>query len=182
MRRQLGCAAALAVMLAHPLRAQSVAFDGTVGVSVGRGGSRTYTNQDAPAAEITLGIRPADESARMFALTVGARGLVFGHGDVCNIPPPPAVQGCLPDFPAVTHLGLLFGLEQSRLGVTVRALAGPAFFGIGGGSGVGGQFQADVAAGFPHLAVVVATRGSLIARFNGETLRLGSLQLGLRIR
>jgi hypothetical protein len=185
IHRRLGIGAALAVMLAHPLHAQSgdaVAFDATVGVSAGWGGSRLYTNQNAPAAEITLGIRPAEKSARMFALTVGSRGLVVGHGDLCRIAPPPAEQGCLPDYPAVTHMGLLFGLEQSRLGVTVRALAGPAFFGMGGGSGLGGQFQADAAAGFSHLAAVAAVRGSLIARFTGERLRLGSLEFGLRIR
>jgi hypothetical protein len=83
---------------------------------------------------------------------------------------------------------LLVGLEQSRSILSFRALAGPAVF--GGASGLGGQAQVDAAIGLTsrinraasHVAAVVAARGSVVARFNGETLRLGSLEFGFRLR
>jgi hypothetical protein len=64
----------------------------------------------------------------------------------------------------------------------LRAMVGPAFYAGQGASGLGGQLELDAAAGPTHLAFVLAARGSVIARFNGERLRLGSGAFGLRVQ
>jgi hypothetical protein len=40
----------------------------------------------------------------------------------------------------------------------------------------------DAAIGVTHVAVVAAARAGLVAPVSGEPLRLGSLELGLRVR
>jgi hypothetical protein len=170
---------ALTITVGGPLAAQSAhasSFDVTLGASNGWGGK--YFGRPGVAAEITL--VPDHEAARIAAFTVGGRGSPAG-GDICVFEAGPGSR-CLPRFPAIVHMGVLGGLERTMPGATVRAMAGPAFYTGGGKSGLGGQLQLDAAVGFTHLAFVCAARGSAVARFTGERLRLGSLAAGLRFQ
>jgi hypothetical protein len=171
-------------MFAKPVVAQSVhpfATDVTIGAGTGQGGH--YFDRTGLAAEVTL--VPEHEKALIAAFTVGARG-TMASGDICAFegPPPPNGQPlhCLDRFPTIVHLGVLGGLEHAGSFASVRAIAGPALYGGSTAFGLGGQFQLDAAAGFTHLAVVAAVRGSLIARPTADPLRLNSLQFGLRVR
>jgi hypothetical protein len=169
----------LTVMVAGRLAAQPThasSLDVTIGASTGRGGK--YFSRGGVAAEITL--VPDHETSRIAALTVGGRGSP-ASGDICAFEAGPGSR-CLPRFPAIVHVGVLGGLERTMPGGAVRAMAGPGFYTGGGASALGGQLQLDAAVGFTHLAFVGAARGSVLARFRGETLRLGSLTLGLRIQ
>lgn len=169
----------LVMIACVPLAAQGArpfSVDITAGLSTGWGGR--YFDRSGVAGEVTL--IPAHETARIVAVAVGGRGTP-ASGDICVLESGPG-SPCLSRFPALVHVGLLAGLERlSSLG-TVRAMWGPAFYGGQGASGIGAQIQFDAAAGFTHVAFVVAGCGSVVARFTGETLRLGSLAVGLRIR
>ena len=89
---------------------------------------------------------------------------------------------CLREFPAISHVGLLGGLERTVSAVAFRLLVGPAVFAGDGASGLGGQCQLDAAVGVTHVAFVLAARCSVIARVNGERLQLATLGLGFRLR
>lgn len=185
MRRWIVLRVILAMTLASPLSAQShdsVSLDVTLGASTGYGGRRPYYASDDVAGEITLAVRPHPDrsSAWIAAVTVGRR-TPLEFGDPCVIQPG-AGSGCAPAFPSFSHLGLLGGREWRRSHVELRALAGPAFYGGSGASGLGGQMHLDGAAGFRHLAFVAAVRGSWVARVDGETLRCRSLEFGLRVQ
>jgi hypothetical protein len=185
MHQNIVFSIALTFMIASPLSAQardSLSLDATVGSSVGSGGRHHHNDDGGIGGELTLTVRPHPdrETAVIAALTVGGRRSV-DFGDKCAVEPG-AGSGCLPAFPAFSHVGILGGIERRASALAVRALAGPAFYGGGGVSGVGGQFQLDGAAGSTHLALVVAARGSVIASFTGETLLARSLEFGLRVR
>lgn len=131
------------------------------------------------AVEITLGVRP-DGGARIVALTGGVP-LPAGNELLCAAVQPGSGK-CRPDFPAVAHVGLIGGVEKTSSIGAMRIAVGPAFFGGGGPSGLGGHVQLDVAGGSSHLAFVLAASGSVVSRFNGDILRLASLGFGLRVR
>ncbi len=165
------CGGALTAQPTQPL-----SMDATVGTRYGWGG--TYTGRDGVAGEITL--VPAHRAARIAALTIGGSSSL-PYGDICVLAPGTS-SGCLPRFPSVVHVGLLGGLERGRSTRALRALVGPALFNGGGKSTLGGQGQIDAAVGGTHVALVVAARGSLVRRAPRETLRLGSLAVGLRVQ
>ena len=162
------------------VRAQGrTSFDVTVGGRHNSGLNGDYTCC-SPVLEGTLAFRPSPRAERptpTFALSAGmpffrgTRVLCLDVGDC---------QRRI--FPAVSHVGLLVGLERSISFTSVRASAGPAWFGGDGASGLGGQLQLDLAAGGSHVAFVATARGGLDARFSGETLRLASFGLGVRVR
>lgn len=166
----LCCGSTLEAQATRPL-----AVDATIGTSYGWGGS--YTGRDGVAGAITL--VPWHATARIAALTLGGRGSL-PHGDTCIIAAGSS-SGCLPRFPSMTHLGLLGGFERTRSGRSIRALMGPALFKSGSTSTLGGLGQLDASAGSAHLSVVATVRGELV-RHAGETLRLGSLSLGIRVQ
>lgn len=173
-------------MIACHLPAQSrdpVSIDATIGLSTGSGGRLPYYSSDGIAGEITLTFRPHPEreTAGVVAATVGGQSHFDGYGDKCVVNPEYG-SGCLPAFPSFSHVGVLGGVEGQWPGFAMRALAGPAFYGGGGASGIGGQLHLDGAIGFTHLAFVVAIRGCLVARVTGETLRSHSLEFGLRVQ
>jgi len=182
MANRLLVAGALAIGLAQPGRAQlggTPALDMNGGAGTSWGGNRRYSERGAVAAEVTLAWRGRTEHARVYALSIGGQASP-ASGDNCLIPP--GSTGCAPQFPGVSHIALLTGVEQGASHDAVRLLVGPAFFGGTGSSGAGGQAQIDAAAGFRHLQLVAALRGSLLRRFSGETFRLGSFGFGLRIQ
>ena len=166
----------LATSFSYAQTTRSLSVDLSVGLSTGSGGR--YADRSGIAGEITL--VPEHATIGFVALTVGGAGSI-GSGDVCALEAGPGTR-CLPQFPATAHLGVLGGLEGRVSGVTLRMLGGPAFFGGAGASGMGSQIQLDASAGGAHIAVLIATRGSLIRRFSGETQWLSSVAVGLRIR
>ena len=169
----------LALLAADALTAQSAkspSLDVTVGLSTGAGGH--YFDRTGLAGEITL--VPEHEHAGVVGVTAGVRGTP-ASSDICALEAGPGSR-CLPRFPTITHLGLLGGWEFRHAGAALRALAGPAIFGGSGTSALGAQLSMDAAIGVTHVAVVAAARAGLVAPFSGEPLRLGSLELGLRVR
>jgi hypothetical protein len=169
----------LALFAADVLAAQSAkarSLDVTVGVSSGAGGH--YSARNGFASEITL--VPGHEHARLIAVTVGVRGSL-ASSDICAFEAGPGSR-CLPRLPSIAHLGLLGGWEFRHAGVALRTVAGPAVFGGSGASGLGAQLSVDGAIGLARVALVAAARAGYVAPFAGEPLRLGSLELGLRVR
>ena len=61
----------------------------------------------------------------------------------------------------------------------MRAVVGPMVYWDGLRAG-GARLQVDAAMGARHVQFVIAGRGDLVRR-GAETLRLGSLELGLRL-
>jgi hypothetical protein len=180
-------AVALTLPFAQPAAAQardSLSLDATIGASTGLGGRRPYYNSGDIAAEMTLAFRfhPERSVAAVGALSVGGRGTVLSD-DVCRlVDGPGGAVSCAPRFPALNHVGILGGVESRASRVSMRVLAGPAFYGREGASGFGAQTQLDGAIGFSHLALVGAVRGSWIARVTGETFLFRSLEFGLRVQ
>jgi len=178
---------ALAFPVAGPAAAQTrdtLSLDATFGPSDGSGGRRPYYRSADIAGEVTLGLRfhPERTVAAVSALSVGGRSH-FGFGDTCRLlNGPNGPPGCAPYFPALAHVGVLGGIERREGAGSLRALAGPAFYGGDGPSGVGAQTQLDGAAGFSHLLLVAAVRGSWIVRVTGETFFFRSLEFGLRVQ
>src|SRR5512146_1736884 len=173
---------ALAIVLVGPLQAQSrdsLSLDATLGPSIGSGGRGPYYSSDDVAGELTLTFRPHPDRDRsqIFALSLGRRtSMDFGDRCVLDVA---AGAGCIPAFPAFSHVALLVGIEQQWGIAAVRALTGPGFYGGGGSSGMGAQLHLDGAVGFTHVAFVGAIRGSFVSRFNGETLRARSVEFGI---
>jgi hypothetical protein len=186
MYRCIVTAIAVAVGFAPSLVAQSRgarSIDVTLGPSSGSGGKRPYFSSDDVAAEITFGLRPPVSRGTTWAaaLTIGRRSGPLDFGDLCRLQPT-GEPGCEPRFPTFSHIGLLGGAAWQASRLEVRGLVGPAWYVGGGPSGVGAQAHLDAALGFRHVAFVVATRGSWVARAGGESLRCRSLEFGLRVR
>lgn len=177
--------AVLAFSLATPLAAQasdSLSLDATVGQNSVYGGRRPYFNSDGVSGEVTIALRfhPDRDVASIAALSVGGRASA-DHGDVCAILPPPAT-GCAPPYPDFAHVGIVGGVEMRAAALALRVLAGPAYYGGSGRSGLGAQFDVNGAIGFTHLALVFATRGTLLRRFDGESFHGRSIEAGLRVQ
>src|SRR5215831_1453793 len=178
---------ALTLSFARPTAAQtreSLSLDATIGASAGSGRRQYYGSGDF-AGEVTLGLRfhPERTVAAIGALSVGGRSHVGADDAICRL-----VDGssgtsprCAQHFPGLAHVGVLGGVERRGV-VSLRALAGPAFYAGEGAPGFGAQAQFDGAIGFSHLALVGAVRGSWIARVTGETFLFRSLEFGFRVR
>lgn len=172
----LWCALAIAAIdSASAQSAPHLSLDLAVGVSSGGGGR--YMGREGIAAELTITAK--HRVARLAAVSAGVRASLAG--DEC-VPAPGIGSGCLDSYPTIAHLGVLGGTERPMGAGTLRVLAGPAIYGGDGRSGIGGQCQVDVAFGVPRVALTLGAQGDVVARFGGETLYLGSLRLGLRLR
>jgi hypothetical protein len=168
----------LAVAAFEPISAQSaphLTLDFAVGVSSGGGGS--YMGRDGIAGELTIAAKR--HTTRLSAVSVGVRASLAG--DKC-VPAPGIGSRCLETYPTIAHVGVLGGAEQSVGISTLRVLVGPAIYGGSGPSGIGGQCQVDVAFGVSHVALALGAQGDVVARFGGQTLYLGSMRLGMRLR
>ena len=170
--------ALLAVDALTAQSSKSPSLDVTVGVSAGAGGH--YFDRNGLAGEITLA--PEHEHARLIAVAAGVRGSL-ASSDICALEAGPGSR-CLPRLPTIAHFGVLGGWEYRHAGAALRAVAGPAVFVFGGDapSRLGAQLGVDGAVGVTHVALVAAGRAGFVAPFTREPLRLGSLELGLRVR
>jgi hypothetical protein len=181
LRRYLFSWVPLALLAADALTAQnakSPSLDVTVGVSAGAGGH--YFDRTGLAGEITL--VPEHEHAGLIAVAAGVHGSL-ASSDICALEAGPGSR-CLPRFPTIAHFGLLGGWEYRHARAALRAVAGPAVFIFGGDAPyrLGAQLGVDGAVGVTHVALVGAGRAGFVAPFTREPLRLGSLELGLRVR
>jgi hypothetical protein len=82
-------------------------------------------------------------------------------------------------------LGAVAGVQRTiGAGLSARALAGPTYFQAADGDDTFGlQGRLDVAKPlFFHTALVASVRGSLLPRYEGETLSYATFGLGLRIQ
>jgi len=114
----------------------------------------------------------------ILAFTAGVRPQVTADALICRLQPD---GSCLsqPQFPGTTQVGIAGGVEAAGAGGSVRATLGPMLY-VGGLRAYGARLQVDAAGGFRHVQLVVGGRGDLV-RHGGETLRLGAVELGLRL-
>ncbi|MBI2408592.1 MAG: hypothetical protein HYV19_09865 [Gemmatimonadetes bacterium] len=133
--------------------------------------------RDGIAAELTIAAK--HRATRLSAVSVGTRASL--SDDRCILAAGIG-SGCLEAYPTLSHVGVLGGTERTMGVGTLRVLIGPALYGGSGPSGVGGQCQLDAAVGVSRVALTLGAQGDVVARFGGETLYLGSLRLGLRLR
>ena len=170
--------------LAPPAAAQhppSFFMEASVGVGLGSGGD--YDHRVGNAADLMLGLRLDDTAAGTVggALSVGLNGaMAVDLG--CRLR---AEGDGAPAFPLLISGGALAGLERRYLqGAAARVLAGPAFYSaVDGGEAFGLQARVDIASPtFVRTALVASLRSILLPRFDGETLGVTALGLGLRIQ
>lgn len=157
-----------------------LSFDATFGASYGKGGGLRQ-NRDGTALDGLLAWRSRGPSPfhPLFGFAAGVQG------QKNNDPPclPLPGSNCVPDYPRVFTLGILFGAEhQGRLGAA-RVMAGPTHYRIdGGGSALGGQLRLEVASPpFHRVAVVGSGRGGLVWKLDRQNFQFGAVGIGLGI-
>ncbi len=156
-----------------------LSFDATVGQSYGQGGG-ARRNRDGTALDALLSWRPRPAGLHgVFGISTGVQGSKGSDGPCLSLPG----SDCVPDFPRVFTLGILFGLEQRGQYGAARLLAGPTHFRAdGGGGALGAQARLElVSPTFHRIAVVGSVRGGLVWRLDRQNYRLGALGLGLGI-
>ena len=156
-----------------------MSFDATIGRSFGRGGGE-LRNRDGLALDALLAWRGQSESFVHGVFGFGA-GLL---GDKTG-PPCLAVPGsdCIPDFPRLYTLGILFGVEHRARAGAVRFLAGPTHYRVdGGGGALGGQARLELVSPAVHrIAAVASARGGLVWKLDRRNYRLAAVSIGLGI-
>ena len=148
-------------------------LDLALGPATSWGGAHQYRGR--ATGSWTLTFVPVNRGSRIVAITVGRRPEVIDDL-VCVFE---SDGGCAPQFPAMTDLGIGIGLEAGAPAARVRAALGPTLY-LGGLRAGGARLQVDAAGGFRHVQLVIAGRGDLVRR-GAENLRLGSLEIGVRL-
>jgi hypothetical protein len=194
-RRPVLAGCFVAALLSPELRAQSprpITLDASVGQSGGVGGGELKDRQGiAVDGLLAYAFRRAPGGALLAGLSASFQG-GLGSDDICVV----GSRGqCLDDFPLVTAVGVLAGLEGRRrrarsTGATARLLAGPAYVHMDGndsagqrGSTAGLLARLDLAS--PHLgpvALVGSLRGTAVPRFRGESYGVWAVGFGVRLR
>ena len=152
----------------------------TLGVSAGGGG--TYTHRTGIAVDVLLSapVRETPAGTLVVALAAGATG-ALATDDVCAVSPD---GGCFDSFPVLGSVGAMAGVQRgSAAGPGARLLAGPAYFFAEDGRALGlrGRLDATTAPLF-HVSFVASLGASVLPGFEGETLTVGSVGLGVRIQ
>jgi hypothetical protein len=179
-------AAALACTLGAPAAAAAQqpigpSIEASLGLSAGAGGSFTHRAGGALDGVLAMPLRHTSTGTLVLALTGSANGPV-AVDDICVVAPN---DGCLDDYPTFVSLGVAAGVQR-RLGssLSTRVLAGPAYYqAVDGPDTFGLLGRVDVAK--PLLlrtALVASLRGSVLPRYEGQTLRFAAFGLGLRIQ
>lgn len=172
---------ALVVPVSRAVAQQStsqLSFEGTYGLSYGEGGGNRK-NRDGTALDAILAWR-----ARGPALFHPVFGFATGvQGRRTDDPPCFPIPGsdCVPDYPRVYTLGILFGAEhQGKLGAA-RLAGGPTHYRVdGGGSALGGQLRFELASPpFHRVAVVGSARGGFAWKLDRQNFQFGALGIGL---
>ncbi len=146
-------------------------LDFTIGPGTSWGGAHDYVGR--LSTSWTLTAVPDNRGSLIVAFTLGARhppgnmACAVTAGDDCAV------------FPGMTDLGIGVGVQGREPAARVRALVGPMLY-LGDFRAGGARLQLDAAGGWQHVQLVVAGRGDLVRR-GSENLRLGSLEVGLRL-
>ena len=181
-RRYALLSIAMAFAVAEGLAAQMprpTALDATVGVSFGSGG--LYSGRVGVEGALTL--VPQHRASPVLGFTIGGvNSLPYYQKCVIVENDWSTGSGCEPRFPTVTYIGLLGGLEQVRAAGGVRALAGPALFNGRRRTALGGQGQITATRSWTRWATVLTVRGGVFPRERGQTLRIFSAGVGVRLR
>jgi ABC-type amino acid transport substrate-binding protein len=155
--------------------------EASLGVSTGGGGLYAHRTGGAMDAVLAMPIAGNDRGTVVLGLTGTANGPV-AVDDICMVGPD---AECMDDYPTFMSLGVVAGVQR-RLGASLssRVLAGPAYYqSVDGDDTFGVQGRVDVAK--PLLfrtAIVASLRGSLLPRYEGESLHFAAFGLGLRIQ
>ena len=155
-----------------------LSFDATFGASTGKGGG-LRKNRDGTALDALLAWR-----SRGRALFHPVFGFATGvQGQKTDDPPclPLPGSNCVPDYPRVFTLGILFGAEHQGAFGAARLMAGPTHFRVdGGGGALGGQVRLELASPpFHRVAVVGSARGGLVWKLDRQNFQLGAVGIGL---
>lgn len=159
--------------------------EASLGISAGAGGE--YVNRAGGSAEaiVTMPVSATSSHAFVVGLTGAANGPVAGD-DICigKIGGGDEIT-CLDRYPTFLSLGVVAGVQRP-LGARLssRILAGPAYYhSVEDGDTFGLQGRVDVAAPLAlRTALVGSVRGAVLPDFRGETLRIVTFGLGLRIQ
>jgi hypothetical protein len=172
------CAAAPVTGVAQDVFGPSA--DVSAGVFVGAGG--TFHQRGGPAVDVSVAV-PFGRT-RLGTLVAGATGGISGPlvmTDICRLGPN---DTCMPSYPVFLTVGAVAGVQRAiGGGFSARALAGPTYFRSEDDHTFGLQGRLDVARPVVfRIAVVASVRGSLLPRYQGETLSFATFGVGLRIQ
>ena len=155
-----------------------LSLEGTYGLSSGTGGG-DRKNRDGPALDAFLGWRSRGRQFLhpVFGFATGVQGKRSDDPPCLPLPG----SNCLPDYPRVYTLGILFGFEHQGSFGAARLSAGPTHFRAdGGGSALGGQLRFELASPpFHRVAVVGSARGGMVWRLDRQDFQFGAVGIGL---
>jgi len=170
----------IGLCLGTAARAQSLrpaAVDLTVGPATSWGGSQAYDLRQTPS--LTFDWVPEHRGRAIWGTTVGLRPQLGDIGGLICKTTPDGIVECTPAFPWLVPFGAFAGVEGIGPASDCRATVGPMLY-AGGIFAWGGRAQLVVAVGSSTVKLVGAARVDLL-RHASETVRLGSLELGVRI-
>jgi hypothetical protein len=174
--------AALPADAAAQERRLGPSVEASVGASLGGGGLYSHRAGGAMDAVLTVPVA-ATSSGTLFLGVTGTANGPLAVDDICLVGPD---ESCVEDYPTFMSLGVVGGVQrQLSSTLSSRLLAGPAYFqSVDGDDALGLQGRVDVAHAtvLPRVALVASLRGSLLPRYEGETLRFAAFGLGLRIQ
>lgn len=179
-------AAALFLACAAPAAAAAQqsfgpSVEASFGVSTGGGGMFTERTGVALDAVVAVPLRQASRGTFVAALTASGNGKPTSEL-VCQVGPGDA---CIGQYPTFLSAAIVAGVQQP-LGrnASARILAGPGYYqAVDGPDAWGLQGRVDLARPVaPRTAAVFSLRGSVLPSYQGETLRIASLALGLRLQ
>ena len=173
--------AALPADAAAQQRRFGPSVEASLGASLG-GGLYTHRAGGAMDAVLTVPVAATSRSTVVLGVTGTANG-PMAMDDICMVGPG---DTCVEDYPTFMSLGVVGGVQrQLSSTLSSRVLAGPAYFqSVDGDDTFGLQGRMDVArsTALPRVALVASLRGSLLPRYEGETLRFAAVGVGLRIQ
>ena len=173
----LGLALALGSGSVRAQALRPATVDLTAGPATSWGGSEAYDLRDTPS--LTFDWVPEHHGRAIMGMTVGLRPQLGDVGGlICRVTPDGIVE-CMPAFPWLVPFGVLAGMEGIGPASDYRATIGPMLY-AGGIFAWGGRAQLVVAVGSSNFKVVGALRLDVL-RHGAETVRLGSLEAGIRI-
>jgi hypothetical protein len=186
IRIVIGC---LAVVIGASLAAEAtaqvngrVSAEFSLGLRMAHGGA--YHHRGGPALDLLVTRRLQDISGGRLVggASLGFQAPPLARDLSCVILP----QGdCAPDFPALVSLAGLVGVQSGAVqSATARVMVGPTYHqAFAGGGALGLQGRAD--ASLPtwgRTAAVASLQHSLLPSFRGDTVRISSFGLGLRVQ
>ena len=165
---------------AHAQSLWPVSFQAGLGVGKGSTSGEYHNNSDGITGDLLLGIRarPLLRGGLAFALGIGMQG----SGAIASICIARASgTGCIPGFPQFMVVSALGGWETAR--ANLRVLAGPAT--VRGNASFAAAWLGRIDLATPpvsRIALTASFRGLIVPDYRGDSFRLRSMGLGIRIR